>query len=87
MLEGGVGTIGTVLGSLKSGVPVVVIKDSGRAADLLGNVQILTITFTEYLIRYCYSKQKIRVVQKFLQSIIIKSHTQETFYLTVIVSI
>lgn len=57
MLEGGVGTIGTVLGSLKSGVPVVVIKDSGRAADLLGNVQILTITFAEYLIRYCYSKQ------------------------------
>ncbi|XP_066935830.1 transient receptor potential cation channel subfamily M member-like 2 [Clytia hemisphaerica] len=36
VLEGGVGTIGTVLGSLKSGVPAVIIKDSGRAADLLG---------------------------------------------------
>ena len=35
VLEGGVGTIYAVLRSLKRGVQAVIIKDSGRAADLL----------------------------------------------------
>lgn len=38
VLEGGPGTLGTIKGSLEGQVPVVLIKDSGRAADFLVDV-------------------------------------------------
>lgn len=35
MLEGGPGTVGSVHGACEGSIPVVLIKDSGRATDVL----------------------------------------------------